>query len=210
MRNHRVPASLLLPVVLLMAFMFAAPVAVQAKPSEYDQIVRHLKSKYRAKKVKIPFIWLARFAVGIVRPAGVKSFSVTLFEDLKFSRETLDREMQMALKGCFGPEWSPIFRARSAEGQQAYMYMRESGKSVRLALVTIDKENAAIIRATFSPEKLAEFINDPKIFGISLNQNNESAGSPENVSGPQISKGSTEEPAQPDTKNEPQNPPPKP
>ena len=161
---------LIAPLLLLFVFTFTAAAAPPAKPSEYELIVRHLKTKYRAKKVKIPFMWLARFAVGIVRPAGVKSFSVTLFEDLKFSRETLDKEMQAALKGSFTADWSPVFRVRSAEGQQAYMYMREHGKSVRIALVTIDKQNAAVIRATFSPEKLAEFINDPKIFGISLNE----------------------------------------
>ena len=117
---------------------------------------------------------LARFAVSVVRPAGVKSFSVTLFEDLKFSRESLDKEMQSAMRNSFDANWSPIFHVRSRDGQQAYMYMREAGKHVKIALVTIDKEQAAVIRATFSPEKLAEFINDPKIFGISLNDNDES------------------------------------
>ena len=164
MRKYFLPAVLL----MLLSVTVAAPHSY-AKPSEYEMIVRHLKTKYQAKKVKVPFMWLARFAVGIVRPAGVKSFSVTLFQDLKFSRETLDKEMQAAMKNSFTAEWSPIFRARSADGKQAYMYMRESGKSVRIALVTIDKENAAVIRATFSPERLAEFMNDPKIFGISLN-----------------------------------------
>jgi hypothetical protein len=115
-------------------------------------------------------MWFARFAVSVVRPAGVKSFSVTLFEDLKFSRETLDKEMQAALKNSFRGEWSSILRARSAEGTQAYMYMREDGKNVKLAVVTIDKEKAAVIRATVSPERLADFVNDPKIFGISLNE----------------------------------------
>jgi len=156
---------------MLFVLAVMTPVATPAKPSgEYKSIVRHLKTKYRAKKVNIPMVWLARFAVSMVRPAGVKSFSVTLFEDLKFSRETVDKEMQAALKNSFNGEWSSIFRARSAEGQQAYMYMREEGKNVKVAVVTIDKENAAVIRATFSPERLAEFMNDPKIFGISLNE----------------------------------------
>jgi hypothetical protein len=156
--------------LVMLAFTFTAAAAPAGKPGEYESIVRHLKTKYRAKKVKVPFMWLARFAVSVVRPAGVKSFSVTLFEDLKFSRETVDKEMQAIMKRSFTKEWSAIFRARSAEGQQAYMYMREDGNVVKIALVTIDKQNAAVIRATFSPERLAEFMNDPKIFGISLNE----------------------------------------
>ncbi len=154
--------------LLLLAFTFTAP-EIKAKSGEYDKIVNHLKTKYQAKKVKIPMIWLARFAVSVARPAGVKSFSVTLFEDLKFSKELLDAEMQTAMRNSFDADWSPIFHVRSRDGQQAYMYMREAGNSVKIALVTIDKDQAAVIRATFSPEKLAEFVNDPKIFGISLN-----------------------------------------
>ncbi|HVF31301.1 MAG TPA: hypothetical protein VNA22_10040 [Pyrinomonadaceae bacterium] len=166
MKKNLVFASLL----IVFTIGFATPAT--AKPSEYERIVKHLKTNYKAKKVKIPFVWLARFAVSVVRPAGVKSFSVTLFEDLKFSRETLDGEMRSAMKQSFaGVGWSSILRARSAAGQQAYMYMRESGKNVKVALVTIDKNNAAVIRATFSPERLAEFMNDPKIFGISLGDN---------------------------------------
>lgn len=58
------------------------------------------------------------------------------------------------------------------------MYMREEGKNVKIALVTIEKEQAAVIRATFSPDRLADFINDPKIFGISLSENNQPANNP--------------------------------
>lgn len=154
--------------LLLIAFSIAAPATVAAKPNEFDTIARHLKSKYNAKKVHIPFMWLARAAVRVVRPAGVKSFNVTLFEDLKISMETVDSEMQAAMRNTFGPEWSSVFHVRSREGQQAYMYMREDGRNVKLAVVTIEKQQAAVIRATFSPDKLAQFINDPKIFGISL------------------------------------------
>lgn len=160
---------------LFLVFTFSAP-AAKANGKEYKQIVRHLKTKYQAKKVKIPLLWLARFAVSVVRPAGVKSFSITVFENVKFSRETLDEEMQSAMRNSFGGDWSSILRVRSREGQQAYMYMREDGKNVRITLVTIDKEQAAIIRATFSPDKLTEFVENPKIFGVSLNDNEKQAG----------------------------------
>jgi hypothetical protein len=154
---------------------FAVSDAYAKSGNEYDAVVNHLKTRYRAKKVKIPFMWLARMAVGVVRPAGVKSFSVTLFQDLQFSRETLDAEMQGALKNSFGAEWSPVFHVRSREGEQVYMYMREVDTNIKLMVVTIDKNQASIIRAKFSPDRLAEFINNPKIFGINLNDSKEEA-----------------------------------
>src|SRR4028119_721716 len=117
-------------VFLSLVFTFSVS-ANTKKPGEYKSIVSHLKTKYQAKKVKIPFIWLARFAVSVVRPAGVKSSSVTMFDGLKFSRETLDAEMQTVMKNSFSRDWSPILRVRSRTGEQVYMYMREAENSVK-------------------------------------------------------------------------------
>lgn len=160
--------------VVFLSFTFSVP-AASAKPNEFDAIVSHLKTKYQAKKKHIPMMWLARFAVRLARPAGVKSFNITLFDDLKFSAEKLDVEMQEAMRRSFTADWSSIFHVRSRDGQQAYMYMRDDGRNVKLALVTIDKTEAAVIRATISPERLASFINDPKIFGVSLSDEGKQA-----------------------------------
>ncbi len=157
------------PFFLLSILVFSA-LPANAKPNEFERIAKHLKTNYKAKKISFGFMWLARAAVKVIKPAGVKSFNLTLYKDLQFSRENLDLEMQRAMRDSFGPEWSSILRVRSQKGEQVYMYMREDGNNIKIALVTVDKENAAVIRATFSPEKLAEFINDPKIFGISLGE----------------------------------------
>jgi hypothetical protein len=167
--------------ILLSLTLFLLTFTVSVAPAiaggkEYELVVKHLKTKYQAKKVKIPMVWLARFAVRMVRPAGVKSFSITTFENLKFSRETLNAEMQMALSNSFSRDWSPIFRVRSRKGEQAYMYMREAGSSIKVMVVTISEKQASVIRAAFSPEKLAEFMNEPKILGISLDDNDQRAG----------------------------------
>ncbi len=165
-KNKITFALLFLP----LAFTFTAP-TVPAKDKEYDAIIKHLTKNYQAKKVKIPFMWLARFAVRIVKPAGVRSFSFTMFENLKFSSNTLDDEMKFAMANSLSPDWLPILRVRSRTGEQVYAYMRESGKNIRLMLVTFNQDQATVIKATFNPDKLAEFINNPKIFGISIGDN---------------------------------------
>lgn len=154
---------------ILFSVLTLSAVSAAAKPNEFERIAKHLKTNYKAKKISFGFMWLARAAVKVVRPAGVKSFNLTVYKDLQFSRDNLDLEMQQAMRSSFGPEWSSVLRVRANQGgDQVYMYMREDGNNVKIALVTVNEENAAIIRATFSPEKLADFINDPKIFGISL------------------------------------------
>jgi len=169
--------------VILSVLLCVGTTTVSAKPSEYDAIVRHLKTQYKAKKVNLFVMWAARAFVSMAKPAGVKSFSVTLFKDLKFSLESVDSEMQAAMRKSYGPEWSSIFHVRSRTGQQAYLYMREVDKDVRVVLVTVDKEYAAVVRATINPDKLVDFINDPKMLGISLN-----SSEPKKQSGPDSSK----------------------
>ncbi len=154
--------------LLLLASGFGST-AVSAKGNEYDAVCNHLKKKYKGKKVNFRFMWLARMAVGIVRPAGVKSFKVTVFRNLDFSRDTLHSEMQTIMRDAFSDDWSPILRVRSRHGEQVYMNMRESGKNVKVLFVKIEKNEAIVVRAKFNPNKLVKFIENPRIFGISLN-----------------------------------------
>jgi len=156
---------------LFLAFTIAVPKA-EARGNEFDAVCKHIRTRYKAKKVKIPFMWLARAAVGIVRPAGVKSFKVTIFRNLDFPSDTLHSEMKTVMADAFSADWSPILRIRSREGEQIYMNMRESGKNVKILAVKIEKDEAIVVRAKFNPEKLVKFMENPKIFGIALNDVN--------------------------------------
>ncbi len=157
-------------ILLSALFVFFVP-ASQAKGNEFDAVCDHLETRYKAKKVSIPFQWLARLAVGIVRPAGVKSFKVTIYKNLEFSPETLNEEMKATMRDSFSEEWSPILRVRSAKGEHVYMNLRESGKNIKVLFVTIKREEAVVVRAKFDPDKLVEFMENPQIFGISLGDN---------------------------------------
>ena len=178
-RNNRLLTALALSVIVL---SFAS--AATAKPTEYDLVIKRLREKYKAKKVSIPFMSLARAIVAVARPAGVKAFKITVFEGLQISKETLDSEMRAGLGQIFGEDWVPILRVRSREGEQVYMYMREVRQDVKINLVTIDKEQAVVVRATFNPDKLVEFMNNPKLFGISLADEQSNNKQPDNKPSP--------------------------
>ena len=76
--------------------------------------------------------------------------------------------MQQVMSDAFSDEWSPILRVRVKDGNQVYMNMRESGKNVKILMVKIERDEAVVVRAKFNPNKLAKFIENPKIFGVSL------------------------------------------
>lgn len=157
-------------VAVLLAVVSAVPTAA-AKPvrgNEYDAVCDFLEDKFEAKKVKVPFMWLARAAIGIVRPAGVKAFKVTIYRNLKFSEEGPDGGMRSVMREAFDQEWTPVLRVIKKDGEQIYMNMREYKDNVKVLLVSINRDEAVVVRARFNPDKLAEFIDNPEIFGIEL------------------------------------------
>jgi hypothetical protein len=164
MRNKK----LITLIFFVIAFALFVPSGFAQKRDGFKAISKHLETNYQAKKVKIPFMWLAKLAVKVVRPAGVKSFDVTMFENLSFKRADLDREMQLAMQDSLGSDWSPVIRVRSREGEQVYMYLHDEGENVKVMFVAIDKTNATVVRAKFNADKFVEFLNNPKIFGFSI------------------------------------------
>jgi hypothetical protein len=164
MTNRRRCFARLLVLVAVLSIGFTV---VQAKDKELDSITAHLKKNYKAKKKGIPFFGLARFAVKLIRPAGVTSIQVALFEELTFSSESasLDSVIRQALT----EEWQPIVRMFSKHGiEQTHIYAKEEGKSVRLMVVTVDNNEAVLLKVKVNPEGLAKFLNNPKILGISI------------------------------------------
>ena len=158
----------------LVAFTFAAGLltvasqTARADDPEFDAITNHLKSHYNAKRVHIPFFGLANFFVKIVHPAGVKSIKVAIFEDLNFTPGNTDSELSLVMRNALKADWQPMVRVRSRDGEQVYVYARGQGKDIKLMVVTIDHTDAVVARVKINPEKLSEFLQNPKILGISV------------------------------------------
>ena len=161
----RIAQALLLAATLLLPYATA-----HANDKEFDAIAHHLKSHFNAKRRNVPFMGLAKLAVGVVRPAGVKSIKIAIFEELKFSGTEDGKTLALAMQNALGQEWQPLVRVRQRNGEQTYVYARDEGKNIKLMVVSLQPEEAFVARVKISPDALARFVNNPKILGISLNQ----------------------------------------
>lgn len=158
-------SSLKVCAALLLLCVLSAPAGARA--DDFDAVVRNVRAVCGGKKVRIPFLGLAGFATKIVRPAGVKSFKLAVFEDLRRTGDAAG--LGASIGQSLGPEWRALVRIRSGGGaEQTHVYVREAGDNLRLMIVTLDGEQATVIRAKVNPSALARFARDPKILGISL------------------------------------------
>ena len=150
---------------LALAALFCAPAS--AKGDDFKSVVRSVRDACGGKKVRMPFLGLANFAAKFVRPAGVKSFKLAVFEDLKMDGDVTG--LGAAVGRSLGPEWRALVRVRADRGaEQTYVYVREAGNDLKLMVVILDGEQATVVQAKVSPEALARFARDPKLLGVSL------------------------------------------
>lgn len=77
-KQKRVLMHALVAFIFAAAMLSAASQTARADDPEFDAIAKHLKLRYNAKRIHIPFLGLANFFVKIIKPAGVKSFKVAI------------------------------------------------------------------------------------------------------------------------------------
>lgn len=158
--------------VIIVLLSLAPATARAADDKSYSAIVKHLKSNYRAKQQGFfGMMMLARFAVKLVKPAGVKNFKVTMLRELDFSRGPAPDHAQFhaAVRGQINPKWEPLLQYSSPKQRQwSYAYVTHEKEDVKVLVVAVQQREAFVFQFKFSPDKLIAFMNDPKIMGISL------------------------------------------
>ncbi|MEN3333222.1 MAG: hypothetical protein V7641_2587 [Blastocatellia bacterium] len=156
---------------VMLALTLLASVA-SADDKSYSQIIKHIKSNYRAKEQGFfGMVMLARFAVKLIKPAGVKNFKVTMLRELDYSSgpRPESKDFHAFLRSKIEPAWVPLVTySAPRERQWTYVYALQDKEDIKLLVVTVQKQDAVVLQTKFSPAKLVEFMNNPQIMGISL------------------------------------------
>jgi len=169
---------LLFRLLITLALVSLAPTIALAGDESFGSVVKHLKTNYHARQQGFfGAMMLARFAVKVIKPAGVKNFKVALLKDLDYSEAPEPRggQFNSFIKSKIDPEWTPLVQYSSPrEKQWTYVYVSRDKEDVKLLVVTLQQTDAVVLQTKFSPEKLVEFMNNPQIMGIQLNSDNKS------------------------------------
>jgi len=140
---------------LLLALILFAALPLRA---DFDAVVKEVESHSGLKRVRIPFLGLARFVVWVVHPEGVHDFQLATFEghgDIDGSRigEMLARNA--------GPGFRPIVRVHSNRrgSEWTFIYARPVGETFELMLATHEHRDTTVVRAVVDLERLQRAVN---------------------------------------------------
>ncbi|MFN0110112.1 MAG: VWA domain-containing protein [Blastocatellia bacterium] len=166
----RVLLVTMMTIVLLIVSAQAQSKPFVPKGGGFNDVVKHLEKNYGAKKTKIPMLGLAKFAVWMIRPAGVKGFKLAVFEDQDFAKRTETLSFSQIMRQAFKKDWSPLvqFSSKRDGDTHTFIYVKQSKKDVEFAVATLGENEAVVIQAKFNPDAAAKFLENPKLMGISL------------------------------------------
>jgi hypothetical protein len=163
---------------ITVVLMTLAPAASLAGDESFSSVVKHIKSNYHARQQGFfGAMMLARFAVKIIKPAGVKNFKAVLLKDLDYSEAPGpgNGQFHSFIRNKIDPRWTPLVQYSSPrEKQWTYVYVTREKEDVQLLVITLQQKDAVVLQTKFSPARLVEFMNNPQIMGITLNSDNKS------------------------------------
>ncbi len=172
------PKRLLTRLSITVVMLTLTPAASLAGDESFSSVVKHIKSNYHARQQGFfGAMMLARFAVKIIKPAGVKNFKAVLLKDLDYSEAPSPKggRFHSFIQSKVDPMWTPLVQYSSPrEKQWSYVYIAREKEDVKLLVVTLQQKDAVVLQTKFSPERLIEFMNNPQIMGITLNSDNKS------------------------------------
>lgn len=131
--------------------------------ADFGALARALDAEKGVKRVWIPFLGLARIAVRIVHPEGVRDFQLATFE----GADNVDPlRLQQLLHDKLGKGFVPLVRVWSKKGDKkewSFIYVRPHGKDrMELVILAHDDEDTALVRVDVDAEVLARELGEPR------------------------------------------------
>ncbi|HEY6329954.1 MAG TPA: VWA domain-containing protein, partial [Blastocatellia bacterium] len=159
-------------IIGLAAFVVLTVPVARAASDPYSRVVENLETQYHARPKRIPLLGVGNFVLKFWHPAGVKNVQFAILEDAELYDHARGNRFDSVVEAAAGGQWHPVVREFSRKDNQwVYVYHFGESKDAKLLVVALDPKNAIVAQVKFDPVKLAEFVQNPQIFGHSLINN---------------------------------------
>jgi hypothetical protein len=128
--------------------------------ADFASIARAIDAQHGVKRVWIPFLGLARAAIRVAQPQGVRDFQLVTFK----GTEKVDGQQLGALvRSKIGPGFQPLVQVWSRKtGDRSFIYARPhaDGNRVELIILAQDGAETVLVRVDIDAETIARQLND--------------------------------------------------
>ena len=143
--------------------LLAAAAAGLAGDWDFDHVVKAIESHYGVRRVHIPLLGVANFALKVKHPAGASEFHLAVFQNLDSSpdyRDAAERDRFMSTVPGHGLR--PLIAARSRRGEEAtYIYMADGDRSAKILIVNFHSDGATVVQVKADVNTLLRCLKDP-------------------------------------------------
>lgn len=164
---------------MLSSMFWRAPASAEAKGDDFGAVVKVVEEFYGVKHKGIPFLAKAGIKTATVaariaggskkRLAEVGSVKVAYFEDQEFNAKGGIANFRANLKATLVGRWLPFIQVLSLnDGAQTYVFLRDAGPKYTVLVVTIEKNDAAVVQVNLAPQTLAELMQNPNEMGKAI------------------------------------------
>jgi len=147
-------------ILLLASLAMLTSAPVTAADREFKAIVEKLSSHYQKKPIR--WMGLLGFIANRAKPSGISGLKMAIFEDLdpgrQLSNDGVDAFVQTAAtRGQF----LPFVRVKSRDGEQTYIYARETAGKFEMLIVSLEEDEAVVLKMRIPSDAMARWMDKP-------------------------------------------------
>ena len=154
-------SELLSRAILLVVLVQVLSAAAVAGDLEFHLLVGRM-SAYCQKR-PMPFMGLLSFIGNRFTPPGVGHLQMAIFENVSPLRKPPAGGLDSTLQDLVGSGYQPFVQVHdNRNGDQTYIYVRESGKkSFDMLIVSIDSTDAVLVKLRLNPDAMHDWMDEP-------------------------------------------------
>jgi len=143
-----------------LAFALLLATTAYAADSSFEHLVKGIEAHYGTRRMHIPLMGVANFALKIAHPAGAAGFKIAVFEGLEAAPESDFRKLEHLMHSVEGPHLQPFVRTVSRDREEAtYIFTGELGKQTRMLIATFNRHEATVIEVQVTMDVLLQTIS---------------------------------------------------